>query len=583
MSGGPATATVATLHDGGTGFDGAPEAPPIPGEIPSGAIVTATAPLSGLAPDTAYVFRAVALSRCNAEEPEEACEATGAPAFFATYPQAPGGLPDGRAYELVSPAQKHGGEAFPADPSVYSCDFSCKPPGTTSSAVFPMQAAPGGEAVAYEGYPFSLTEGAAVSNSYLSRRTASGWQTTAMSPALLKTKGGLQLSYSSPLEAGTVFQPGSGSALAPGAPEGYANIYIQSASEPGALTPLVLSPPPHRTAGNLTLEYAGATPDGSRQYFAANDALIGEVPGIGVLPDPTSGGSNPNGRDLYEWHGGQLSLINVMPDGTTVAASPSFASASPDAHAIAADGRRVFWQAAGHLYAREDGQITREIVQPGSFLAASSDGLEVLLSGGCLYSLLTEACTDLTQGQGGFLGLLGAGEDLSKVYFADTASLGGQGEAGKPNLYLYEAGAGTSFIATLAATDGTSAGLEDWNASPAKRTAEASPDGRFLAFGSTRPLTGYDNVGPCGTEFGKIVDIPCREAFLYDSATGHLSCPFLRPDRRSPARSFDPAADQGREGMAAPAALPHRLGSPLLRLPGPPLPARLQRQGRRRL
>ncbi|HTR76362.1 MAG TPA: hypothetical protein VMH33_14000 [Solirubrobacterales bacterium] len=555
--------TGAALED--AAFDGAADAPPSPGEIPSGKATTATAAISGLSPDTAYVFRAVATSHCNPAHPEEACPAEGALARFATYPIAPTGLPDGRAYELVSPAEKLGGEVFPAAPGRGSCEVNCKPPGPGNTSVFPMQSAPGGDSVVYEGYPFSLTEGAAVYNSYLSRRTESGWETTTMSPALLGTIGGLHLAYSPSLASDTILQ--SSPALA-GAPEGYNDIYLQDASDLGTLTPLISSAPPNRGPGALALEYAGASPDFTRQFFAANDALIHEAPGVGVLPDPTAGGADPGGRDLYEWRDGSLNLLNILPGDESVAAGASFASASPDAHGISTDGRRVFFEAGGHLYVREDGQITREIAHPGTFLAASANGLEVLLSNGCLYSLATEACVELSAGAGGFLGIAGSDPDLSRIYFVDTAALAPGAEAGSCtslggasqeekegkvppgqgcNLYLYEAGATTRFIATLVASDNKGSNqLEDWAASSAKRTAEASLDGRYLAFGSRVSLTGYDSVGPCekvpngkgqnsNGEFEyETIDVACREIFLYDSATGKLSCPSCNPTGESP-------------------------------------------------
>ena len=70
------------------------------------------------------------------------------------------------------------------------------------------------------------------------------------------------------------------------------------------------------------------------------------------------------------------------------------------------------------------------------------------------------------------------------------------------------------------------------------RTAEASPDGRYLAFGSTAPLTGYGNVGTCKvvpTEDGNVrVSAPCTEVFLFDAATGRLTCPSCNPTGEAP-------------------------------------------------
>ena len=515
-----------------------------------GAATLATAAVSGLDSDTEYRFRVV-LTRCGGTH-EPACEAAGEAAALRTFPAGDAGPADGRAYELVSPAEKFGGEVFPADSSTGSCERGCKPPGNITFAVFPMQSAPGGDAVAYAGYPFSPSEGAAVFNSYLSRRTPQGWNTAALSPALLATNGGENLVFDPTLSEDVIAQASPLLPSEPPAPAGDANLYLQSTADPSALTPLVASAPPNRPSGGLILEYAGFSPGTSCQFFAANDALVGEVPGVGPLPDP-----GPVGRDLYEWCDGRLALVNVLPGGAAVAEGPSFASASPDAHGVSVDGRRVFWEAAGHLYLREDGAVTREVAQPGKFLTASSDGLHVLLSDGCLYSLLTEACTDLTEDlghvhRGGFLGIAGQSEDLSHIYFVDSEVLTGSeqscrepaltggeiceaAQAGKDNLYFWQEGF-VHYVATLAASDGAggSERLADWSAGSSERTAEASPGGRYLAFGSTRQLTGHHNVSCHEENGGEVLEIPCTEVFLYDSATGHLTCPSCNPTGEAP-------------------------------------------------
>ncbi len=532
------------------------EAPLGGGQIPGTGVGIATAAISGLSPGTEYVFRVLAENECKGPG-EPLCEATGKATAFATYPTATLGPPDGRSYELVSPAQKSGGEVFPADPRLSSC-VDCKPPGIVLSGRFPMQSAPGGEAVVYEGQPFSPTEGAAFLNEYVSRRTASGWQTTALSPAQQnKEPPQGTLAFDSGLGDGLIYQVTP--SLAPAAPAGYANLYLQGNESPAALSPLLTKAmfpeghPPGRTEAGFTLQYAGHSADFGRQFFAANSALVHEVPGIGVLPDPGS-----TGRDLYESHAGQLALVNVAPGNGSVLTGATFASRSPNAHAISESGRRAFFEAGGRLYVREDGQVTREVTQPGSFLTASADGLEVLLSDGCLYSLTAESCEDLTEfaghHEGGFLGIAGIGEEggeISSLYFVDSAvlaenegpALDAEGnpekaQAGKDNLYAWRPGGQPRFIARLLATDNGSlvSGAADWTADPAKRTAEASPDGRWLAFVSQAPLTGYGNVGPTceRNSVEEFVTSPCLEVFLYDTATGRLACPSCNPTGETP-------------------------------------------------
>jgi hypothetical protein len=546
LTGGSASAAVTAVHNGGGGFaQGAAETPVPAARLAVGGL--ATAPASELDSDTTYRFRVVAECSGPGEPP---CEVFGAPASFRTQSVSADGLPDSRVYELVSPVQKHGGEVFPADPRVSSCLLECKPPGLTDIfATFPMQSVPGGDAVSYMGFPFSPTEGSATFNSYVSRRTASGWQTTPTSPRLLTSHAGV--AYDDSLGAGLVAQSTSPQ-LTEDAPAAYPNLYLQNTEDPNALRPLLTNAlfaslrtqsggaRPYREPGSLTLAYAGHSQDFSAQYFEANDSLTFATP---YAPEPP--GLTGANRDLYEWREGDISILNVLPGNTTVATGAAFASASPDTHAVSSDGQRVFWSAGSHLYMREGNRTTREIHDPGAFIIASPDGLQVLLSDGCLYSLSNTNCIDLAQGHGGFLGTVGSSEDLSRIYFVDTAALPGANErgqeavSGSPNLYLYEEGGATRFIATLASSDGAvggGAGLNDWAATPALRSAEASPNGTYLAFGSTVELTGHHSVGLCrksGTET-EFIDATCNEVFLYDSSTERLTCPSCNPTGEAP-------------------------------------------------
>jgi hypothetical protein len=509
-------------------FAGAAAVPSSPGQIESGAVRVAAVSIGDLSTDTAYRFRVVATSECNGTG-EPICVTDGMAASFATFPGASFGLPDGRAYELVSPPQKSGGEVFPADPTISSCGVNiCKPPGTVVSAVFPMQSSPTGDSVAYMGYAFTPI-GSPTLNSYISQRNNGGWMTTDESPIQQSTKSAGTLAYNATLTMGALAEP---------------DISLQETNNPAALTSIIPAPR-YREPGNLQIEYAGYSHDFAAQFFAANDALTLATPSAPEPPDPGAAG-----RDLYEWRGGQLSLVNVLPGNTTVATGAAFASSSPDTHAVSVGGDRVYWHVGSTLYVREHvgeaEQITRPVAHPGAFVTASEDGGNVLLSDGCLYSLASEACTDLTQGQGGFQGVAGASGDLSRIYFVSTTKIpaalkniqGEEAVSGKPNLYLYESGAPTRFIATLAASDeGTK--LNDWSSNPGARTAEASPAGAYLAFASTRPLTGYENIGPCETITNaknelEVVAAACKEVFLYDSVTGNLTCVSCNPTGESP-------------------------------------------------
>jgi hypothetical protein len=544
-------------NESGERFAGAAEAP-VGGALLSGglAVLGGSTPLSGLAPDTVYHYRVIASSHCDPEHPEDLCEDVGADRSLRTYPAGAPGLAEGRAYELVSPFDKHGGEVIP--PHVYaSCGDECKP--FTFGHNYPMQSAPDGEAVVYEGFPFSLTEGAPRYDEYLARRGAGGWRTTTLSPPL--SDEGYE-AFDAALGRAVLLQ--GSQALTPAAPPGYSNLYTQPTAAPATLTPLIGAPAPNR---NPALTYAGASADLSHVAFAANDALTPATPFAPAAPDP--GGE---ADDLYESVGGALRLVNVLPgnaaagpgavfgSGTALSAEEVNKHRSDFSHAVSADGSRIFWSAEsghGRLYVREDGEVTREIPDhEGRFLTASADGSKVLLSDGFLYDLETETLTDLTAGQGGFLGILGQSDDLSSVYFVDKAALAPGAEAGTCsgagnteehegkvppglgcNLYAWHEGA-IALVATLQARDNDTAlarpsgSAGDWFASPPLRSAQASADGRWLAFDSRAQLTGFDNVvSACG---GGEELRACTEVYLYDAAGGALRCASCAPSGEAP-------------------------------------------------
>jgi len=527
-------------------FAGADEAPLGGASLGSGQVaLSAAVALVGLAPDTEYRYRAIAASHCEPDDEMALCEDAGPAQVFRTFPVEAPRLPDNRVYELVSPPQKHGGEVIPAEPSTGSCDSECKPAAQAADR-FPMQSAPDGEAVVYEGFPFSFTDGAARFNEYLSRRTSSGWQTTALSPALQSSGTQGYKAFNAELTRGLLYQVSP--ALTQDAPSEYANLYIQPSITPGELTPLLHSEPPNRLPGDsFKSTYAGASADFSRIFFEANDAL---TEATSFTPEAVDGGVSKS--NLYEWIEGQLHLVNVLPGNTETMPGAFFGSGeqldenqtADFSHTISMDGSRVFWSSEdGQVYVRENGESTRAIPDPGKFLTASADGSKVLLSNGHLYDLEAEATSDLSEGKGGFQGIIGQSEGLSSIYFVDTAVLtggeendqGAKAQAEQNNLYAWNEGA-SAFVATLISGDNEFEGRSgDWKASPSKRTAEASPGGRWVAFLSRAPLTGYDNTGPsCVHQGAHYVGGSCQEAFLYDSALGRLICVSCDPSGERP-------------------------------------------------
>ena len=547
----------------GGAFTGAIEAPAGGGNLePANGAKRIEATVSGLMPGTSYVFQVIASSNCSPVELTKVCPVESSVATFHTYAVEAAGLVDGRAYELVSPADKRGGQVLPADPDRSSCVSACKP---GSVAVrFPLQSTSGGNAVAYEGEPFG-SGGALIENEYLGKRTEGGWETTNLTPSLLENRNNDgYLAFDPSLSAGLLRQ--GAPALTGATPGEYRNLYRQTTANPEALAAVLNSGnsiptcSPGVGSASLNVTYAGASTDLSKVFLEANDALTLD-----------SSGSCEQGN-LYEEAGGALRAVNVLPGGGVSAPGAVFGSGAllgsgnsntPTqivAHAISSDGSRAFFTGAdGHLYVRIDGTSTLEVPGPGNcrsstplvgricFLTASVDGASVLLSDGQIYAIngagnAYEPSVDLTQGQGGFLGVAGQSEDLGHLYFVDSADLTGaeendQGavaEAGKPNLYGWVGGS-THFIATLAAKDGSSA-AGDWVAISPVRTAEASPAGRWLAFQSAAPLTGYENVGICGRNTKGEINVkgPCAEVFIYDSQSESLTCASCNPSGARP-------------------------------------------------
>jgi hypothetical protein len=564
----PATCEFEYVEASAKEFEGANTVPctpagPFVGEEPE----AVSAVISGLA-EAAYRFRLVASN--------EDGSSSGGTLFFNTFAQLDG-LPDGRAYEMVSPPEKTG-EVIPPEPAANigeSCD-ECLP--GRNQATMPMQATPDGASVLYEGQPFSGGL-AAGPNEYVGQRGSTEWSSQSLSSPI--TTGRYE-AFSSDLSRGVLFQ--ADPALSSEAPtrgeEAFPNLYLRD--ESGSFEPLITVEPPERDPFEFRIHYAGAnsgtalTPEFNHQVFEANDALTEEVPGIAPeAPEIAVAGDECTFDEcnLYEWVGGELRLVNVLPGNTSAASdaaigagrllveTPQFEAPNVD-HAISEDGSRVFWstEETGQVYVRVGGEETLEVPGPESckasvalenracFLTASADGSSVLLSDGQVYEL-NEGGTayvptaDLTEGQGGFEGILGASEDLSQIYFIDTADLTSgeenandeEAEAGELNLYAWDEG--STFIGMLLDDDngfGQNGRYGTWKAALQNRTTQVTPDGRHLAFMSQATLTGYDNEKSGGGECTVGLGPACFEVFVYAAGPDTLACASCNPSSEQP-------------------------------------------------
>ncbi len=492
--------------------------------------------LAGLTPGTTYHYRFVANSSGGGPAAGEEMSFT----TFASLTPKPcsndvfrtglaAGLPDCRAYEMVSPIDKDNGDIKTL------LDFSNY--GTSLG-----QSAGDGEKLTYSSYrAFGVPEGAAYTDQYLAvRDPEAGWSSQA-----LDVDQHSHFAGDSSLE--NAYKAFSGDlcsawlvvaarpVLAAGAIEGYRDVYRRDDCGAGGYEALIQGTPP-AGAGGFYPVLQGTSGDGRDAVVQASDKLT---------PEAASGPFQS-----YYASAGALRLLCVLPSGLPTAGNCSAGGgtgpelkdppeleryASLD-HAISSDGSRVYWtdsggiaSGPGKVFLRENpGQPqsalsgeecvepkkactvkvseTVSATKPARFLDASSDATSALFQitegtlDGNLYEFeLVAGGSTLLAGK--VLGVAGASEDLSRIYFVSEEALPGTTGAtlGRPNLYLRETGgeggeASVTFIATLSALDVANRVPSDATFQPIFHVARSTPDGRVLTFVSTESLTGYDNT-----------------------------------------------------------------------------------------
>ena len=415
------------------------------------------------------------------------------------------GLPDCRAYEIVSPLGKD----------------------DNGVSYIGSRAAVSGEGLVYASIgAFAEPRSAGLEDTYLSRRAVGGWSTRNISPPYTAYGG---LSSSNPVFAELLFTPDLSSGivesqntpLVSGQPVGYTNLYVADTQTGSYQTVTPVTPEAEyepfleQQAGEMP-QAEGASTGLGRVVFQQGASLC-----CGAAPGKTE-------HHVYEWAGGRLALVDVPPPGVELGSEVnvgSYANFNQPAvfgdpwRAVSADGSRVIFtggtgEASGELikqvFVRENpmsvvedcsvagGACTvevsasqRSVPDPSALKApsawyrgASVDGSRVFFvsrveltndaytgpedNAANLYEYdftkpegerLSDLTVDSTDPDGaGVLGLVTASEDGSYVYFVAAGKLSGEangeGEeavAGKPNLYLSHAGKVT-FIATLAPT-----------------------------------------------------------------------------------------------------------------------------------
>jgi WD40-like Beta Propeller Repeat len=546
---------------------------PVPdAEIGSGTADTVVSVhVQGLQAGTTYHYRTVASDELGTVP---------APDQTFTTPRAVGGesvLPDGRAWELVSPPDKHGGAIEPISPSSGVVQASEDGGGITYGAATPTVANPPGNLL--------------FNTRMLSTRGPGGWSSQDIStPNEVAT--GLEFNsqaieyrlFSTDLSLALVEPNGeTPPSLSSGASG--PTMYLRNDAD-GTYQALA-----KKTGGVDGAVVDGSTPDLSHLVFGGEAGLDPNYPGVG---------------GLYEWAGGHVQLVSVLPTGEAEGGQAKLGGATDVRHAISDDGSRVIWSSSEpereHLYIRDmmKGETIQLDIAQGSpepnvgeahFQTASSDGSRVFFTDtqqltpdshaesqkpdlyGCqvreeagkLACRLVDLTKDAKAGESADVqGMVsGTSEDGSYVYFVANGVLAPDATSGhcatenaspagaKCNLYEVHYN-GTewespTFIVALSSED-----TPDWGESIGGTlgldhlTSRVSPNGRYLAFMSDRSLTGYDNLdanSPSNEPH------PDEEVFLYDVNTARLVCASCSPTGARPAGVFDLDEDEGGEGL----------------------------------
>jgi hypothetical protein len=295
---------------------------------------------------------------------------------------------------------------------------------------------------------------------------------------------------------------------------------------------------------------------------------------------PTDKVNYKNGSNLYQWANGQLSIVNVLPNGTLSKQTATLASGTTNnLSAISADGDAVLFQdqnpsGIDPLYLRENGSATVQAdltqkspadpnaQQSSTAVGITPDGSQVLFTsqselttkantgesgstpddaGNDLYDynvtsgVLTDLTPDSTSADkatgADVQAVIGSADDASYVYFVATGNLASGATSGQDNLYV-EHGGTTTFISPAG-------GLVD-------SAAYTTPGGESIAFESTDSLTGYDNTD-------QTTGTPDTEVFVYNAQSGTLACASCRADGVAPIGSSTIPGGGSSNGVNSPA------------------------------
>jgi hypothetical protein len=535
--------------------------------------------VQGLAPGTLYHYRLVATIE---PEPGHREEFDGPDQTFTTQLAGPGfALPDGRQYVLVSPPQTLGA-LFKGAPLRES-----EIPEPYKNRL--LQASAAGNAFVDEASQPTSSETAGDANgvAVFMTRGAGGWSSEDVAAPHLHAAGSslnvqeYQI-FSEDLSRAAFEQWGDFTPLAPEAAEStpyLRTMYFSGnvaerctapdTSAESCFAPLVTraNTQPGTKFGDASFDgecgdsdcgpqFLAGTPDlmhiliGSREQLTATPVKVGRIKAgqdPAGLPEPA----------VYEWYGGSLRLVNIMPGQSEGGGAEVAWRHGNHEHLLSVEGRFAILegvsdeQATNTLYLRDLAkEETISLGSEGQYETANSRDTRVFFlshgqtpnssPGTDLYecAVVEEAgrdkceLTDLTpetnSQASGVMSVLGASEDGSYVYFVASGTLAPGAVAGAPNVYVRHEGT-TTFIAEISSRDDEQydqSGEGEGNSYQRLR-ARVSPSGRWLAFMSGRPLTGYDNRD-------SVNGSPDEEVYLYHAEAGTLDCASCNPTGARP-------------------------------------------------
>jgi hypothetical protein len=471
--------------------------------------------LQGLEPGTSYHYHLVARNAVGLVEGPERT--------FATRVGGEPGLADGRAWEMVSPEDKHGAGIRNTD----EYDF--------------FEAAANGDA--FEWPATTATESAPQGNTeamqVLSTRSSEGWSSLDLEVPHTEATGAPGTMeypfFSEDLGRGILdpfggFEPG----LSPEASEQTPYVrdnFIAGDSRhvcfEGCFTPLVTGCPAEGEPCSAAISEHADVPPGTVFGPEPNGECAGQ------RCDPEFIAATPDARHvvikshvplsevqtqeegLYEWADGHLSLISLLPRDEEGKEEPALRPAlgyedKVTVHAISTDGSRVFWEeterdAEKGLYVRDVSRHETLRISSGPFEATSADGTKVFSNGQECDLSVNESTEELECASAGapYGRLLAISEDGSWVYAEN------EGMISVRHLGVTKPVA-TNVGGLRAIESGGITGLVNFH-------WKASRNGQWFAFMSNSPLTGYDNRDAVSRASDE-------EVFLYDAAHERLTC-----------------------------------------------------------